>query len=500
MSEAQTSTLDVRLRVLGTVFRRGESFDVEVAIRNEGSTACSVRDPARRDDPELRYRIVGGERPIELSGAPDSSDPPIVIEPGDTLWAYVPIARWTDLPPGQYAVSASLTLEGSPPVKSNEVSFSIFEPERAHVVVPRLDPGRPKTSESLTVAISGAEAGQIVDVPLVPDLEHEGHYDILAGQVRVVPPRPARRLLSVLTTPDDPWRWAVWTDEVGLVARAGDATVMGVTEVPLPGPSHVLAPVLQQPDGSALVYVVAGEQPTLSVYRISPPVTEIEPAKGPDDWDDEVLVAGPAQPRALASLAFVPSRSAVIRDGEGARLVVTSDSDAGIAVMHLSVGDGLGPSASVLLEGARPLPDVDPVLRISADGHSEVHVLFWRPRRIAVEGQRGSRDDPHWIDLFVGTTHFSEDQVVRHAERPVGTVAQPVRSAAAAASADGQPAQLAFAVLDHRGSLCVADARTGLVPVSVEGTPSVPLALATSPVHTYVCFETPRGPLPIVVA
>ena len=489
----------LRLRMARALHAVGEPIEIEVALRNDDAQPLAVYDPANRANPQWHFRITGGQAPIEIPASTAPDGPPITVQPVETLRAFVPIGRQAALPPGDYRLVARFTPDGGPAVDSEPIAFSVFAPQRREIVLPAARRPTLPESTTLTVAAIGTEAGLIVTHRLEPGLEHTGHYHVMRGQVRVIPPRPPCELIAVAAQPDDRLDWAVWTDEAGLVARAGDATVLGVRELPLKTPIVPVSPALQQTDGSLLVYAVQGDAHELVECRFAPPLTETQAPQGPDDWDDEIVVAGPAAVRRIGALDFDPVNGASCGAGGGARLVFTANGQAGITLWHAVIDDGPGPRASVLFEGARPLPDVRPVLTLDANGTSVARLLFWRPRMIEnVAGQ--AIEDPDRLEVFLGTASFGGKRTAEPTVRCLGELPRPIRSAAMAVSwLEKELVYVRFAILDQEGTLHLGDGASGLKVVDVGAPIIVPLVLGTTAASAYLCTETPNGPLPFVI-
>ena len=492
-------SVHLRLRMARALYAVGEPIEIEVVIRNQGALPLAVYDPANRANPQLSFRIQGGDAPIEIPAAEKPGGPPIEVPPAETLRAFVPVGRWATLPPGDYRAEARFTPDGGPAVDSGPIAFSVFAPQRREIVLPAARQPILPQSTALTVAIIGAEAGLIVTHRLEPGIEHSGHYHVMRGTVRAIAPRPPGELLAVAAQPGDRLDWAVWTGAAGLVARAGDATVLGVRERLLKKPIVPASPAIERTDGSLLVYAVQGDDHELVACRFSPPVTEIQAPQGPDDWDDVIVVAGPAEVRRLGRLDLGPAKGTASGAGGGTRLAFTANGETGITLWHAVIGEALGPSASVFFEGARPFPDVRPVLTWNANGASVAHLLFWRPRMIASE-EGLPREDPDTLEVFVGSASFDGGHATEPTVRRLGGLPRPIRSAAMVVSwLEKESAFFRFALLDAEGKLHLGDGDSGLKVVDVGAPIIVPLVLGTTAANAYLCVETPNGPLPFVL-
>jgi len=500
------SGISFELALRRASFRRGERFDVEVAVHNRGTETLALHDPADAASDQIVYTLAGGvDRILVGSGSLRPTRP---IEPECSLRADVPLSDWVDLGPGDYTLSARLAPQASPdgaPVASNTVAFRVFEPDHVQVVLSagRFDELPP--AMVVRVAALGARDAVLFEHPLVPHAEHRGQYELAPPYARFTPSRPPLQLLPVAASPGDRLGWLVWTDEHGLVARAGDATVEGVAELALEAPVLPVGPVLQHADGAALAYVISGPTRELVECRFDPPRSSVQEPEGPDDWDDEVWLAGAAKSQVLGTLPFIPSGGGVFRDAERTRVVFLEGAggdpeiDGGdLIVWHANLGgSGLEHWTFALFQDAIGLVDAVPLITADARGDTAVHVLFGR--KVAPTPPADEGHAPLPTEVFIGSASFGREGTSTSpaSERSLGHVAAPVRSAVAAHSwlaHEGESFKVV--ILDGLGSVHLADDQTPLRRVRLDAPPVVPLTLGCTSEHAYLCIETANGPLP----
>ncbi|MEM7156323.1 MAG: hypothetical protein AAF799_25945 [Myxococcota bacterium] len=480
------------------VFPVGDTVEIEVAIHNPGQQAMQVCNPSDPDNAELSFHIEGPGGPRTIRGA-GSAAPRIPVEAGEVLRTDIALDQRTSLEPGDYTVSARLQL-GAEVLESEAVHVKVFEPRTTRFAMPVGPQRGPSARPTSYVALVGDTVSLIHGHELMPSVEHEGDFDSLPKTRCADPPTVVDRLLSVSAPADAEAQWVAWEDATGLRARVDDAEVQGIAHAPLAGPHHVVEPLVRRPDGTVSAYVVTGEQSTLQECRFAAPVTEVEPATGPDDWDDEILVAGPVEQRDVGRMPLMPTASGALHDADRSRLVFVTPRNDGLVVMYADIRAGtMAASASALLPGAHPLPDISPVVTAGAeDGETLAHVMSWRPA--SESAANGAIPGSPAVELWSSTLRCSAAGTQVIDERRIGSAREPIRSAASAVSWDDTPAtRPTVGFLDGAGVLHISKQGGPLVPTTPPETRMLPLALATSEDRTYLFVDTDRGPHPIVV-
>lgn len=462
-------------------FEAGELVEAALLVSNWGNEPLEL--PAAGPGSALRYELWWEGSAVELPRWCTSEPRSSTIAPSDYGEHILPISRWVELRPGHYSLCASLELSTGEVLSSEAVELQVFAAELVSVALTAARFAEwPKRLRVLSVR-SGYEASLIREQEHYTHAEDRWEFELLPPAVRVEVPRGPLALLR--TDSAERSGWVVWTDALGVHAKAGASLVQGWAELPLGGPFKAISPASVKADGSAEVYVVHGASPRLLHCRFQPPVCEEEPAGGPDDWDDERLVAGPAEARDLGEVPFLPQSATA----EAGRLLLTRGSEHGLEVLLLEPGTrSNGALTFAVFEAARPLPDVEPLLRADEGGTWVATLLFGRELPVR-NGQAVA------MALYWGELCFRDGGLTMQRERWLGTAPAGVRSASAARSwVDGEDELVRFAVLGGDGRLLVSDEAGTLVHGSVLGELVQPLALAAHRGGSYVCIVTEAGP------
>lgn len=331
----------------------------------------------------------------------------------------------------------------------------------------------------------------------VPDIEFPERYQSFGSTVCASAKSVPREVLAVALPAAGP-AWTLWAGGRALFAKAGYATVEGVAELRLGGPFLALGPATERADGSVVLYSYGLLDGELCECRFAAPVTEIEPPEGPDDWDDEILVAGPAQRESLGRLEFTPDAGCARVGPDGpARLLFTCAEAQGLAVHQVLVRDGRAESTPVATLSGEALAHARPLILEPQPGLAVAQVLFCREADPPPDA-KAPPTDPE-VDVCCAVIDLTASDDGGHAEHLLGRVPGPVRSAALAASwLSAEPEASRAAVLDGAGRLWVSEggrlAQASLRAAELAtGTACVPLTLGATDAGAYLVSATADG-------
>jgi hypothetical protein len=271
--------------------------------------------------------------------------------------------------------------------------------------------------------------------------------------------------------------WVAGRDAHGVFARPGwEVQGVGRFDWAEREPPIVVPPALEF--GDALRLFTLTRKGELGVVDFAAPITTVEEASGPDDWDDEVLVPGPVHHSPLGGLGEAVLGARAGRVAQDSLVVAVARG----AILHARIaGDSLLSRGRIDLD-VRVL-SADPALHTSFDGAGVVAVVIARERE----------DRPDALDVGIARVQLGEPPEVEF--RWLGVLEQvPVAVAISFAPTDeGEPTPIC-ALLDSDRTLHLGDWNGGFRQAAAPKTLCSPLTVTALFGDVHVAIATLEGP------
>lgn len=348
-------------------FFAGEPVALTIAIRNEGAQAVTAPvpfAPSRRGVRlAVRDSVSGVTAP--LGPAEPAGGQTVRIDAGGFYFTETPLTGWRPFPPGVYQVAVLWKHEAGESLAS-PVQFEIVAADRARLRFGDETFAGLPTERRAVATVSGAGGGILFERTFRAAHDDESLWEPAGDAIRLVADEPLGTPLPVLPAERSP-RWVVCQAGNGLLARAG-AEMEGSARAVWPAETSadIAAPALETGAGELEVYSLRGGAPVRELYRtrFAPPVTAVEEPAGPDDWDDEVLVAGPVSEELVAPIDAAPGPVTLVRAGEDEiRLLTVSGHGGGAALRQITLRGGALAGVERLDLPGRPVWDAAPAVR-----------------------------------------------------------------------------------------------------------------------------------------
>lgn len=456
------------------VFWRGEPILVRVQLMTEvGAAPVHVPVPFDVFAPGVTVVVYPPEGPEVTLAAPAAavgqSSP---LKGGDLRESNLALDRVYAFAPGTYEVRIEWAPAGMPTL-SDTVSFAVVEPAAMTLAIAGID-GAESPELRAVGSVSGAGLGALLELLFRPAIDDDSSYTCAATVKRYVgrdPVGPATAV-QVLQASGD---WCAGRDAAGVLARVGfEMQGAGRHDWAADAP-HVVAPAIESEDGLRVFTVTRDGQ--LGVLHFALPLTEVEPASGPDDWDDEVLVPGPVTASDLGSLGESVLGARALAHGDQVHIALVAR---GALLQRTLSGGSLGDGRRVELD-ARVL-STEPATRLDEHGAVLAAVV------VAREAERLDA-----LEVGLALVHFGASASVEY--RWLGVLESIPVSASVAFAPDGE-GQLAplGAVLDTEHVLHVGAWSGSFTLVAAPAALLTPLTITAALGAPHVAVSTAEGP------
>ncbi len=463
-------------------------LSVEVANLDERQAVSvpSSFDPAT-DGVRMLVRGAPGTPLVVLDVPSPVGCPMVQLAPGATQEREVSLHRWHAFTPGAYTVTLEWTRFGAAPIVST-VAFEVVAVTAMSFAFTPMTGGEAVDMLAGTAAMSGIGFGVVLPRIFSADIEDPARFSAIADGARFTGDRAVLGIVPVRAA-EAPRGWVVWRDAAGLVARAGDA-VEGAACSPWPVDDGglVVGPAEETPAGDLRAWTVRGAPGAQHLVEtvFAAPVVTVEAPVGPDDWDDEVLVAGPVSERAIAHFgeATVVAAEHVRRDEGHAQLVVIAADAGGVMLQGAEVDDAEVRWTFRAVLPALPMRGASLAKYVGADGETWVAMALASPDPVHAEVV--------WSRVIVARIDDAGTHTVQ--DLWLGALASaPVSAALAFSWVDAERPfwRLLVACEDGSAWLGDADARWS----SLDGADLVqPVSLATCRDHAHAAVRGSDGP------
>ncbi|MCC7539130.1 MAG: hypothetical protein IT379_23110, partial [Deltaproteobacteria bacterium] len=385
-----TDGLTLRLDPMRPHFWRGEQLVVGVVVHNRGASPVRVPVPFDPDAGQLRF-VSRADPRVELGRASRVAAHEVVLPAGETYETQVCLDRWLAVSAGAHAYEVRWSLADGG-VVAERVAFEVVEPEEMALALPPQVHAQAPATFSAVCAVSGAKLGVIFERRFEAHVEYDALYEPAGDVARFAGDGPIAGLVAVKAADAGGKQWVAWRDHEALHARAG-FEVDRAAHVAWPAGARVITPAIETRSGELRALGLRGDGPSRELFemRFAPPVFETEPAEGPDDWDDQVLVAGPASAVVLGALDLggdVIAATVASAADDDLRVVLITSSEKGAELVIAQVTGG---SLSVIAREplpATPVPDCTLDAYVDAQGETLAAVAVTRadPDRVRTCG------------------------------------------------------------------------------------------------------------------